>query len=684
MYRILPRKIAVPTACAAAVTLLIALVPILVAARAEFLGKDVSGLATSIVASYPSYFVKEFAQVLVATFLCLLPGSFLFYSAHKALGARSSLAWILFPGGVVVFYGLLLLQSIYHYPALYDTLLSPLLETFVFRSAHVLSPQAFQLAAGLLLVIPFSIAFWRVPASRPAFAIAAAVSISACGTFYLVTSNGKLNAAAKQTQGRPNILLISIDSLRRDYTAEAMPAVELLRADPSTFSFEQHYVGVPRTFPSWVELLYGRYAPTNGVRHMFPGFGDRRQLTKPFPQILAEHGYQTSVISDFAGDIFPRFGGGFEKVMAPSMNLRGLIELAVHQKFFLFLPIATSDLFSYWFPSLAQNPAFADARRLERKFERSVTHEKPWFTTIFFSTAHFPYAVPYPFYRMYTDPAYPGPFFFQKNPEIMGEESVDDANVAQTRALYKGALTAVDQSLARIFDQLRAAGLWDRTIVIVTGDHGEDLYEHGRLQGHGEHLEGQNVLRVPLLIRVPQANFSERTSNFVSRSIDIGPTLLGLLGLPWNQIQGVSFDRWLTGSESAPPQLTAYSETGIWFSAAGKGEFQKERLAYPGISGLLSFDHGMSQEIVLNPNYEKLIASAKHRSIVSGHFKLIYMPSEAGVSFRLFDEVMDPDNLTDLSRSMPDKLEEMKKLLFDTVSRIEPRTRRVGDYFVRP
>ena len=107
------------------------------------------------------------------------------------------------------------------------------------------------------------------------------------------------------------------------------------------------------------------------------------------------------------------------------------------------------------------------------------------------------------------------------------------------------------------------------------------------------------------------------------------------------------------------------------------------RLKYPGVSGLLDFDHGMSQEIVLNPHFEKIVAAAKHRSIVKGDYKLVYLPTEEGVRFSLYDETNDPENLSDLAVSRPQVVSTMKELFFKTVFRLEPKSVLVGSYIVR-
>jgi len=67
-------------------------------------------------------------------------------------------------------------------------------------------------------------------------------------------------------------------------------------------------------------------------------------------------------------------------------------------------------------------------------------------------------------------------------------------------AMYDGELAYTDQQIGRLFDSLRAQGLYDKTIVVVTGDHGEGFGEHG-IKLHGYHLYAPQT-KVPFLLRV--------------------------------------------------------------------------------------------------------------------------------------------------------------------------------------
>ena len=128
------------------------------------------------------------------------------------------------------------------------------------------------------------------------------------------------------------------------------------------------------------------------------------------------------------------------------------------------------------------------------------------------------------------------------------------------RQLYDGEVRAWDAELSRLLDRLGALGVLDSTLVVVTGDHGEEFQEHGMLT-HGAHLY-QESLRVPLVIAGPGVPAGRRRD--VAQGIDIFPTLAAYLGVPVPPA--------LPGRDllSATPAGAAFSETARGIAPDGK------------------------------------------------------------------------------------------------------------------
>jgi arylsulfatase A-like enzyme len=126
------------------------------------------------------------------------------------------------------------------------------------------------------------------------------------------------------------------------------------------------------------------------------------------------------------------------------------------------------------------------------------------------------------------------------------------------RALYDSNVSYQDQQLGRLLAQLRESGIADRTMIIVTADHGDELWEAGRV-GHGGSLR-DILVRVPLLIhyppRFPAASVSEGVE-----TIDIVPTIADVLGVPADPTwQGESLVGLASGTGRGYPRLAMASQ----------------------------------------------------------------------------------------------------------------------------
>jgi arylsulfatase A-like enzyme len=103
------------------------------------------------------------------------------------------------------------------------------------------------------------------------------------------------------------------------------------------------------------------------------------------------------------------------------------------------------------------------------------------------------------------------------------------AELARYRQLYDGNLAVADRELSWLRERLEAAGVWDRTLVIVTADHGEALHEHGFI-GHNQQLYEESV-RVPLVVRFPPGGPRGLRVRTPVDLLDLAPTVADAFGL---------------------------------------------------------------------------------------------------------------------------------------------------------
>ena len=115
-----------------------------------------------------------------------------------------------------------------------------------------------------------------------------------------------------------------------------------------------------------------------------------------------------------------------------------------------------------------------------------------------------------------------------RNPAI--HPKMNRRDLLHLLALYDAEILFTDQHIGRFLEALESNGLKDRTLVVVTSDHGDEFFEHGG-KGHRRTLFDE-LLKVPLLIRMPERVPAGLRVSSQVRHIDLMPTILSLLGLP--------------------------------------------------------------------------------------------------------------------------------------------------------
>lgn len=476
----------------------------------------------------------------------------------------------------------------------------------------------------------------------------------------------------------PNIIIISADALRPDhmscngYKRNTTPNIDRLAGE--SLQIRGTITTVPRTFPSWVSILTSQYPLTHDIKHMFPRTRERNKTFNSACNCLNDKGYETSLVSDFAGDIFPRIELGFDSIQAPNMNPAVIIKLIILEKQTFLLPFITNEFGMFFFPEIRDMARFSIPETITAETIDRIdsARGKPFFITAFYSITHFPFAAPYPYYKKYSDPDYNGPFKYCKdrivnfdsrdNPEYtISKEDVDQVN-----SLYDGCMDLFDRETGRILDHLKRNDLLDNTIVVITADHGENLYEKEFGMGHGEHLRGDYSLEVPFFIYSGRLEkFRGRTVKGTSSIIDIMPSIFETAGFKFpGFFNGTSIIGRIKGDEYLPLSdgVDAYCETGLWFENDKKSRlfFHHLRIDYPDITEIAEIDFTYKDEMVIKQKYQNPANTAKHRVIYCGRYKLIYVPLADGPVFELYDRVSDPDNEHDLSAARKDILNKMK------------------------
>jgi hypothetical protein len=285
---------------------------------------------------------------------------------------------------------------------------------------------------------------------------------------------------------RPNVLLLLLESTRRDVTppwAEAVLAPvtpNLAALAPRAVVFDDVYATVSHTSKALVGILCGMYPRLDmPILEAAPGGLDLTCL----PHLLREAGYRTAFLQTAPARFEQRpglvanlgyadgaFGENFLRPPFERVGYLGLDEMAMLE------------------------PAVGWARDAE----------PPWFLTLLTVVPHHPYAVP-------------------------GQAS---RWLGETQEQYLAAIHHQDRFVGAVVGDLARAGLLENTLVVVLGDHGEAFGEHRRFQHDA--VPYQEVVHVPLLLLGPEELVGPpRHVGGLRHQVDLMPTLLRLAGIEW-------------------------------------------------------------------------------------------------------------------------------------------------------
>jgi len=307
---------------------------------------------------------------------------------------------------------------------------------------------------------------------------------------------------------KPDIFLVTIDTLRADhvhcygYDGVQTPALDGLAQDGTRFS--NAFTPSPITNTSHTSILTGLLPSSHGVTDFAIPLAPAHAT---WAEILKQQGYKTAA---FIGAVILD-----SKTLAPGLD-RGF------------------DFYDN-FPEHPESKSRWG--RVERRGMEVVQHAETWLTQhgtgphfmwIHLYDPHDPYEPPAPFSQTYKD------------------------------RLYDGEIAYADSALGHFIAYLKKQGIYEPSLIIVVGDHGEGLGEH-REETHGIFLYDATT-HVPLLMKLPSRVPQKKVVDAQVRTTDILPTALDLVAAPVPQeLDGQSLKAYLNGSVAS--DRTAIGET---------------------------------------------------------------------------------------------------------------------------
>lgn len=392
---------------------------------------------------------------------------------------------------------------------------------------------------------------WRFPFLQERFTWILLSCVIVLSGFGLFIRGSRAGSPGKSDHSMPNVLLISVDTLRSDklgcygYKAARTPVIDQLAAQGVLF--EQATSHVPLTGPAHATMLTGLYPDHHGA--VVNGVAIRGDV-RTVPEILSTMGYRTAAfvsgwtLKNASVGLAGRFGLYDEDFarwnFLPDIALKlPLLRLAV----------TVSSLSGYEIDPLERPGERTTTRALEWL---SHHHDQPFFLFVHYFDPHAPYSPPSRYAKMH-DPDYrgdPTPFRFSLPQEVKKQIVSDPQRVQHMKAMYDGEISYVDEEVGRLLKALESLNLTENTLVVFTADHGESQTEHNFFFDHGEFLY-ETCIRVPLIFRFPRGKYSGIRWNKQIRMVDLAPTILRAVGLKqMPSLDGLSLLPILDGSES--------------------------------------------------------------------------------------------------------------------------------------
>lgn len=164
---------------------------------------------------------------------------------------------------------------------------------------------------------------------------------------------------------------------------------------------------------------------------------------------------------------------------------------------------------------------------------------EPWFLYLHLIDTHVPWRAKSPWIERY-DAGYKGRFAseFGEGPNGFPTD-LSEREKDHVRAIYDSNVSYQDEQLGRLIEKLKEWGVYDQTMLIITADHGDELWEDGKTVGHASTLR-QTIVHVPMLIHYPPL-FPAVKIYAGTEGVDIVPTLADVLGVqPDPEWQGAS------------------------------------------------------------------------------------------------------------------------------------------------
>lgn len=404
--------------------------------------------------------------------------------------------------------------------------------------------------------------------AKHALALLAAAASTGC-----MTADGAAGPrrAAPPPAQRPNVLLILVDDLKPSLRSFGDPVAispNIDRLAARGTRFEHAYANQAVCAPSRINLMTSRRSTSTGIYNFGQNLRDYMPDAVTLPQAFMRAGYR----AESMGKVFHVGHGtkGDDASWSTPPVKDHVIEYADpanagkstrEEALFNEIPVpAGQDIFKFastlakgvaWESPDVADDAYADGRTANRAVKRLAelkSSASPFFLAVGFARPHLPFSVPKRYWDMYDPAKLPMPAFEQlpegapafagkTGGEIIAYEPVPEkvAGKNYPEALkrklihgYYAGVSYVDAQIGKVLDALEREGLAENTIVVLWGDHGFHLGDHGIWT---KHTNFEQAVHLPIIFAGPGAGAPGSAPGQLAETVDIYPTLVKLAGI---------------------------------------------------------------------------------------------------------------------------------------------------------
>ncbi len=365
------------------------------------------------------------------------------------------------------------------------------------------------------------LAIWRYT-----FIALSILSLTLLCSGYFVTAS-RSPKAESDTTGKPNVLIITVDALRKDrlscYSNTYVDTPYIDKFASKSLILDDFHTHAPWTLPSMFTMLTSSYPSVHGIND-YNSVGHENLTT--LTELMGKNGYDTEAyIANNIMDDELGFNRGFQKyVMFKDIPEIMFISKSTIYYAFQYIRMNASE------EGHADSSEWLNEQLIQRLEKR---RKNPFFIWAHYLDPHQPLTPPLEYIE--GDPEQ-----IENAVAYIGRQQpfVEPSNADPAIRLYDAESKYVDDMLKSIFNTIDSLGLYDNTMIILTSDHGEEHFEHGRY-GHGEN-HYKHLMNIPCIIYYP--GVEHRRSSATASLIDIMPTILSYVECDYDvNVEGKDF-----------------------------------------------------------------------------------------------------------------------------------------------